>query len=73
MFDSFFFFSVSPQVTSFLSEAQFSAESPETLDPLFKFHETIAKNAVWTRQRCEGRSGNARLSLTKQGLFHLSP
>ncbi|KAJ4943420.1 hypothetical protein JOQ06_005921, partial [Pogonophryne albipinna] len=29
--------------TSFLSEAQFSAESPETLDPLFKFHETIAK------------------------------
>uniref|UniRef100_A0A3P8U1G1 N-acetylated alpha-linked acidic dipeptidase like 2 n=1 Tax=Amphiprion percula TaxID=161767 RepID=A0A3P8U1G1_AMPPE len=31
------------ETTSFLSEAQFSAESPETLDPLFKFHETIAK------------------------------
>ncbi|CAJ1059676.1 inactive N-acetylated-alpha-linked acidic dipeptidase-like protein 2 [Xyrichtys novacula] len=31
------------EATSFLSEAQFSAESPETLDPLFKFHETIAK------------------------------
>ncbi|XP_038858502.1 inactive N-acetylated-alpha-linked acidic dipeptidase-like protein 2 [Salvelinus namaycush] len=29
--------------SSFLSEALFSAESPETLDPLFKFHETIAK------------------------------
>ncbi|XP_047198954.1 inactive N-acetylated-alpha-linked acidic dipeptidase-like protein 2 [Hippoglossus stenolepis] len=29
--------------TGFLSEAQFSVESPETLDPLFKFHETIAK------------------------------
>ena len=32
-----------PQKSSFLSEALFSAESPETLDPLFKFHETIAK------------------------------
>ncbi|KAK2836035.1 hypothetical protein Q5P01_016519 [Channa striata] len=31
------------EATSFLSEAQFSAESPATLDPLFKFHETIAK------------------------------
>uniref|UniRef100_A0A8C3AC14 N-acetylated alpha-linked acidic dipeptidase like 2 n=1 Tax=Cyclopterus lumpus TaxID=8103 RepID=A0A8C3AC14_CYCLU len=31
------------ETTSFLSEAQFCAESPETLDPLFKFHETIAK------------------------------
>uniref|UniRef100_A0A3B4ZX47 N-acetylated alpha-linked acidic dipeptidase like 2 n=1 Tax=Stegastes partitus TaxID=144197 RepID=A0A3B4ZX47_9TELE len=31
------------ETTSFLSEGQFSAESPETLDPLFKFHETIAK------------------------------
>ncbi|XP_070303700.1 inactive N-acetylated-alpha-linked acidic dipeptidase-like protein 2 isoform X2 [Salvelinus sp. IW2-2015] len=29
--------------SSFLSEALFSAESTETLDPLFKFHETIAK------------------------------
>ncbi|XP_016528219.1 inactive N-acetylated-alpha-linked acidic dipeptidase-like protein 2 [Poecilia formosa] len=33
----------STETTGFLSEAQFSAESPETLDPLFKFHETIAK------------------------------
>ncbi|CAG01591.1 unnamed protein product, partial [Tetraodon nigroviridis] len=32
-----------PQAGSLLSEAQFSAEQPETLDPLFKFHETIAK------------------------------
>ncbi|KAM4628730.1 inactive N-acetylated-alpha-linked acidic dipeptidase-like protein 2 [Polymixia lowei] len=31
------------ETTSTISEAQFSAESPETLDPLFKFHETIAK------------------------------
>uniref|UniRef100_A0A3Q0RKK4 N-acetylated alpha-linked acidic dipeptidase like 2 n=1 Tax=Amphilophus citrinellus TaxID=61819 RepID=A0A3Q0RKK4_AMPCI len=31
------------ETSSFLSEAQFNAESPETLDPLFKFHETIAK------------------------------
>uniref|UniRef100_A0A668RXR1 N-acetylated alpha-linked acidic dipeptidase like 2 n=1 Tax=Oreochromis aureus TaxID=47969 RepID=A0A668RXR1_OREAU len=31
------------ETTSFLSEAQFSSESPENLDPLFKFHETIAK------------------------------
>ncbi|GLD65351.1 inactive N-acetylated-alpha-linked acidic dipeptidase-like protein 2 [Lates japonicus] len=31
------------RTTSFLSEAQFSVESPGTLDPLFKFHETIAK------------------------------
>ncbi|KAM4574246.1 inactive N-acetylated-alpha-linked acidic dipeptidase-like protein 2 isoform 2-T2 [Fundulus diaphanus] len=31
------------ETTSFLSEAQFSAQSPGTLDPLFKFHETIAK------------------------------
>lgn len=38
--DSCFF---SPQTTGFLSEAQFSVEAPETLDPLFKFHETIAK------------------------------
>lgn len=31
------------QVSSLLSEAQFSVDSPQTLDPLFKFHETIAK------------------------------
>ncbi|XP_068174930.1 inactive N-acetylated-alpha-linked acidic dipeptidase-like protein 2 [Antennarius striatus] len=31
------------EVGSFLSEVQFTAELPETLDPLFKFHETIAK------------------------------
>ncbi|XP_068564107.1 inactive N-acetylated-alpha-linked acidic dipeptidase-like protein 2 [Cebidichthys violaceus] len=31
------------ETTGFLSENQYSAESPETLDPLFKFHETIAK------------------------------
>ncbi|XP_056133870.1 inactive N-acetylated-alpha-linked acidic dipeptidase-like protein 2 [Lampris incognitus] len=31
------------EATSFLSEAQFPAVSPETIDPLFKFHETIAK------------------------------
>lgn len=31
------------EATCFLSEAQFSMESPQTLDPLFKFHETIAK------------------------------
>ncbi|KAG7514082.1 inactive N-acetylated-alpha-linked acidic dipeptidase 2 [Solea senegalensis] len=31
------------ETTGFLSEAQFSVESPETLDPLFKFHETITK------------------------------
>ncbi|XP_037625405.1 LOW QUALITY PROTEIN: inactive N-acetylated-alpha-linked acidic dipeptidase-like protein 2 [Sebastes umbrosus] len=31
------------ETTSFPLEAQFSAESPENLDPLFKFHETIAK------------------------------
>ena len=37
------FVSLPPQASSFLSEAQFSAELPETLDPLFKFHETIAK------------------------------
>lgn len=35
--------STAEEKTSFLSEAQFSAASPETLDPLFKFHETIAK------------------------------
>ncbi|XP_054605582.1 inactive N-acetylated-alpha-linked acidic dipeptidase-like protein 2 isoform X2 [Nothobranchius furzeri] len=29
--------------TSFLSVAQFATESPKTLDPLFNFHETIAK------------------------------
>ncbi|XP_034035088.1 inactive N-acetylated-alpha-linked acidic dipeptidase-like protein 2 [Thalassophryne amazonica] len=29
--------------TSYLSEAQFLAESPQAMDPLFKFHETIAK------------------------------
>lgn len=37
---SFFLFA---QASSLLSEAQFSAELPATLDPLFKFHETIAK------------------------------
>uniref|UniRef100_A0A8C7X7I3 N-acetylated alpha-linked acidic dipeptidase like 2 n=1 Tax=Oryzias sinensis TaxID=183150 RepID=A0A8C7X7I3_9TELE len=31
------------ETTSFLSEGQFPVDSPETLDPLFKFHETIAK------------------------------
>ncbi|XP_041861463.1 inactive N-acetylated-alpha-linked acidic dipeptidase-like protein 2 [Melanotaenia boesemani] len=31
------------ETTSFLSEAQFYAESPGSLDPLFKFHETVAK------------------------------
>ncbi|XP_029988604.1 inactive N-acetylated-alpha-linked acidic dipeptidase-like protein 2 [Sphaeramia orbicularis] len=31
------------EATSFLSEAQFSDNSPKTLDPLLKFHETIAK------------------------------
>uniref|UniRef100_A0A3Q3WL08 Uncharacterized protein n=1 Tax=Mola mola TaxID=94237 RepID=A0A3Q3WL08_MOLML len=31
------------EASSFLSEAQFSSDLPETLDPLFKFHETIAK------------------------------
>ncbi|KAJ0032728.1 hypothetical protein NQD34_002809 [Periophthalmus magnuspinnatus] len=31
------------QTSSLLSEAQFSVDSPQTLDPLFKFHETIAK------------------------------
>uniref|UniRef100_A0A665WQF4 N-acetylated alpha-linked acidic dipeptidase like 2 n=1 Tax=Echeneis naucrates TaxID=173247 RepID=A0A665WQF4_ECHNA len=31
------------ETTSFLSEAQFPVDSPKTLDPLFKFHETIAK------------------------------
>ncbi|XP_029356847.1 inactive N-acetylated-alpha-linked acidic dipeptidase-like protein 2 isoform X2 [Echeneis naucrates] len=31
------------KTTSFLSEAQFPVDSPKTLDPLFKFHETIAK------------------------------
>lgn len=36
-------FSLFAQAGSLLSEAQFSAEQPETLDPLFKFHETIAK------------------------------
>uniref|UniRef100_A0A3Q2FPV1 N-acetylated alpha-linked acidic dipeptidase like 2 n=1 Tax=Cyprinodon variegatus TaxID=28743 RepID=A0A3Q2FPV1_CYPVA len=36
----------STEADSFLSEAQFSAESPETIDPLFKFHETIAKLLV---------------------------
>lgn len=41
MFFCFFFFFF--QAGSFLSEAQFPPELPETLDPLFKFHETIAK------------------------------
>ncbi|XP_053708516.1 inactive N-acetylated-alpha-linked acidic dipeptidase-like protein 2 isoform X1 [Synchiropus splendidus] len=31
------------ETTTFLSEALFPAESPRTIDPLFKFHETIAK------------------------------
>lgn len=31
------------EASSLLSEAQFNMESPQTLDPLFKFHETIAK------------------------------
>lgn len=37
------FLSVIAQASSLLSEAQFTSEPPETLDPLFKFHETIAK------------------------------
>lgn len=36
-------FSLVAQASSLLSEAQFSAELTDTLDPLFKFHETIAK------------------------------
>lgn len=36
------------QTTGFLPEAQLSAESPETIDPLFKFHETIAKVGLLT-------------------------
>ncbi|XP_072294093.1 inactive N-acetylated-alpha-linked acidic dipeptidase-like protein 2 [Eucyclogobius newberryi] len=31
------------EASSLLSEAQFSMDSPQTLDPLFKFHETITK------------------------------
>ncbi|KAM9385437.1 inactive N-acetylated-alpha-linked acidic dipeptidase-like protein 2 [Pholidichthys leucotaenia] len=31
------------ETTTSLSEAQFSGQSPQTLDPLFKFHVTIAK------------------------------
>ncbi|KAJ7992856.1 hypothetical protein DPEC_G00266400 [Dallia pectoralis] len=38
-----FAFEQAEEKSRFLSEALFSAESPETLDPLFKFHETIAK------------------------------
>ncbi|XP_059922264.1 inactive N-acetylated-alpha-linked acidic dipeptidase-like protein 2 [Gadus macrocephalus] len=31
------------ETTTYLSEVQFAIEPPETLDPLYKFHETIAK------------------------------
>ncbi|KAK0144479.1 Inactive N-acetylated-alpha-linked acidic dipeptidase-like protein 2 [Merluccius polli] len=31
------------ETTNYLSEAQFAIEPPEALDPLYKFHETIAK------------------------------
>ncbi|KAJ3599139.1 hypothetical protein NHX12_033102 [Muraenolepis orangiensis] len=31
------------KTTAYLSEAQFAVEPPEALDPLYKFHETIAK------------------------------
>lgn len=31
------------EASNLLSEAQYNMESPQTLDPLFKFHETIAK------------------------------
>ncbi|TKS74161.1 hypothetical protein D9C73_008242 [Collichthys lucidus] len=41
-------FVLSCTATSFLSEAQFSTELPKTLDPLFKFHETIAKATTKT-------------------------
>lgn len=41
--DSLPFSSVVAQASSLLSEAHFTSELPETLDPLFKFHETIAK------------------------------
>ena len=34
---------LSLQTTTYLSEVQFAIEPPETLDPLYKFHETIAK------------------------------
>ena len=34
------------QTTTYLSEVQFAVEPPETLDPLYKFHETIAKVRV---------------------------
>uniref|UniRef100_A0A3P9IFF5 N-acetylated alpha-linked acidic dipeptidase like 2 n=1 Tax=Oryzias latipes TaxID=8090 RepID=A0A3P9IFF5_ORYLA len=36
-------FAFEQTTTSFLSEGQFPVDSPETLDPLFKFHETITK------------------------------
>lgn len=41
--DSLPFSFVVAQASSLLSEAHFTSELPETLDPLFKFHETIAK------------------------------
>lgn len=41
--DSLPFSSVVAQASGLLSEAHFLSELPETLDPLFKFHETIAK------------------------------
>ncbi|TKS74162.1 Inactive N-acetylated-alpha-linked acidic dipeptidase-like protein 2 [Collichthys lucidus] len=43
------------EATSFLSEAQFSTELPKTLDPLFKFHETIAKPIPQIRKECDAK------------------
>ncbi|KAF0042493.1 hypothetical protein F2P81_006025 [Scophthalmus maximus] len=43
----------SNSTTGFLSEAQFSVEAPETLDPLFKFHETIAKPVTSSARKCQ--------------------
>lgn len=63
---------LSCQATSFLSEAQFSPESPETLDPLFKFHETIAKvgldqpagiNTAGVEARLRGRASTFERAL----------
>ncbi|KAL1022464.1 hypothetical protein UPYG_G00028030 [Umbra pygmaea] len=38
-----FAFEQTKEKSGFLCEAQFTAESPDTMDPLFEFHETIAK------------------------------
>uniref|UniRef100_A0AAV2KSP4 Uncharacterized protein n=1 Tax=Knipowitschia caucasica TaxID=637954 RepID=A0AAV2KSP4_KNICA len=45
--------SAADEASSFLSEAQFSVDSPQTLDPLFKFHETIAKDRSSRGGGCE--------------------